>query len=60
VGLQWTGQALMYLSGWWVYNGPAELGYSYIVSGSATDRPSSYVAIWLVGLQWTSRGHIQL
>jgi len=30
-----------------------------MVSGSATDRPSSYVTIWLVGLQQTGRGHIQ-
>jgi hypothetical protein len=60
VGLQWTGRGLIQLYHGCVCNGLAEVVFSYIISGSTTDRPSLHVAIWLVGLQWTGRGHIQL
>ena len=60
VGLQWTGRACMQLYSYWVYNGPAKVASSYIISGSTTDQPSLHVAIWLVGLQWTGRRLIQL
>jgi hypothetical protein len=32
--------------------------FSYMVSGSKPFRLRGYVAIWLVGLQWTGRGCI--
>jgi len=60
VGLQWTSWGLIQLYHQWVYNGPAEVISSYIISGSTADWPSLHVAIWLVGLQWSGQGCIQL